>query len=169
MTKREAVRQTHQENTLLELGFTRDEAEQLRRISMTLQRWFELECGTGEGQVSRSIEREGDDGEEKPYMRVQYPTAHGYQDRKYPVPDRETGARRRLAAIIAKRNARITEPDSKDAERNIHASCYAKLTGEVQAYVQGDPRGAALYILRPGDVPEGGAADSYYNRGICVY
>ena len=40
---------------------------------------------------------------------------------------------------------------------------------EVAAYIQGDPRGAALYILRPGDVPDGADAASYYNRGVCVY
>ena len=39
----------------------------------------------------------------------------------------------------------------------------------LSSYVQGDPRGAALYILRPGDVPEGASVDSYYNRGIAVY
>lgn len=36
-------------------------------------------------------------------------------------------------------------------------------------YVQGDPRGCSLYILRPGDVPEGKSADAYYVRGIAVY
>ena len=36
-------------------------------------------------------------------------------------------------------------------------------------YVQGDPRGCALYILRPGDVPEGKDVDGYYSRGIAVY
>lgn len=36
-------------------------------------------------------------------------------------------------------------------------------------YVQGDPRGAALYILRPGDVPAGESVDSYYSRGVAVY
>ncbi len=169
MNKREAQRQTQQENTLRELGFTREEAEQLRRISNTLQRWFELECGTGDGQVSRSIERDGEDGEGKPFLRVQYPSAHGYQDHRYPMADRETGARKRLTAIITARNARITQPDSKDAERKIHASCYAKLAGEVSAYIQGDPRGATLYIIRPGDVPEGASVESYYTRGICVY
>jgi hypothetical protein len=40
---------------------------------------------------------------------------------------------------------------------------------KLTAYIQGDPRGAALYILRPGDVPEGESADAYYSRGICVY
>ena len=36
-------------------------------------------------------------------------------------------------------------------------------------YVQGDPRGASLYILRPGDVPAGGDVDSFYTRGLAVY
>ena len=37
------------------------------------------------------------------------------------------------------------------------------------AYHQGDPRGASLYILRPGDIPEGADPDSHYNRGVAVY
>ena len=36
------------------------------------------------------------------------------------------------------------------------------------AYVQKDPRGAALHILRPGDVPAGEDVSSYYSRGIAV-
>lgn len=64
--------------------------------------------------------------------------------KRYPIADREKGALKRLGKIMAQ---------------------YPTLT----TYVQGDPRGAALYILRPGDVPEGCDADSYYTRGICVY
>ena len=37
------------------------------------------------------------------------------------------------------------------------------------AYHQTDPRGAPLYILRPGDVPKGENAESYYSRGIAVF
>jgi len=150
MTKREALRQTHQENTLLDLGFTRDEAERLRRISLTLHRWHELECGTGDGQIMRSIERDGDEPDSRPYMRVQYPTPQGYVDRRWPVADRETGARKRLGAIIVARNMR-------DESRHL------------TAYIQTDPQGCALYILRPGDVPEGGDPSAYYPRGIAVY
>ncbi len=144
MNKRDAENQRHMMNALESLGFDHDERAQLRRISMTLQRWHELECGTGDGQTSYSIERETEEPDSKPFMRVQYPTANGYVGRRYRVPDRETGARKRLAAIMAKHS-------------------------EMTAYVQGDPRGAALYILRPGDVPADGAAESYYTRGICVY
>ena len=142
MTKREAERRTMMNDTLRSLGFTRDECESLRRISMTLHRWHELECGTGEGQVSRSVER--DEETDKPYIRVQYPTASGYVDRRYPTADRETGALKRLAAIMKG-----------------HAS--------LSTYTQTDPRGAALYILRPQDVPAGEDPSAYYNRGVCVY
>lgn len=71
-------------------------------------------------------------------------------DRRYPVADREAGAQRRLLAII-------------------NALAARKGICDVNAYIQGDPRGAALYILRPGDVPAGASADSYYTRGICVF
>jgi hypothetical protein len=130
--------------SLIRAGITYEDARALRRISMTLRRWFEYECGTGEGQVTRSIERDGDEPDSKPYMRVQYPSRDGYVDRRWPIPDRETGARKRLAKIMAK---------------------YPTLA----AYVQPDPRGAALYILRPGDVPEGNRVDSCYSRGLVVY
>ena len=160
MTKHEAMRQARQENVLMSLGFTQDEADKLRRISMTLQRWHELECGTGEGQVTRSVERENEDGTGRPFLRVQYPTANGYHDKRYPVADRETGAKRRLAAILGQRNGR---PGIKGGRLN------AKPDAGLTAYIQTDPRAAALYIIRPGDVPAGGDVGAYYSRGICVY
>lgn len=176
MNKREAERLTRQMDTLQSLGFTRDESDKLRRISMTLQRWHELECGTGEGQVSRSVERD-DNGEGKPFMRVQYPTANGYHDKRYPIADRERGALKRLAAILAARNSHRPECNmlmpiqpGKIAE---HAPCSCggsqRAANPLKSYIQGDPRGAALYILRPGDVPAGSSVDSCYSRGISVY
>ncbi len=57
--------------------------------------------------------------------------------------DRETGAIKRINATLAR---------------------YPGLT----AYIQGDPRGCALYIIRPGDVPAGEDVGSYYSRGIAV-
>ena len=49
MNRKEATRQTHQQDTLRSLGFSNEEADKLRRISMTLRRWHELECGTDGG------------------------------------------------------------------------------------------------------------------------
>jgi hypothetical protein len=132
MTKQENQRRARLVATLQNLGFTPDEADQMRRISNTLQNWYELECGTEQGHIER------DETTGKPYF---------YYDRtgnRSPVNDREKGALKRLGAIMASRP-------------------------HLAAYIQGDPRGAALYILRPDDVPAGKSADSYYSRGICVY
>lgn len=170
MTRKEAERQTRQLDTLRSLGFTYEEAEKLRRISMTLRRWFELECGNSNEYGSWAIERD-DNGDGLPYMvHHHYRHWHGqHTTSRYRIADRETGARKRLSVIVAARNARITNDSSADADRHIHATCAAKLTGAVSAYIQTDPRGAALYILRPGDVPEGGDPSAYYNRGVCIY
>jgi hypothetical protein len=64
--------------------------------------------------------------------------------RRTPTADRETPALNRLKTIMGR---------------------YPTLG----YYVQGDPRGAALYILRPSDVPAGESADAYYSRGVAVY
>lgn len=141
MTRNEAMRQTRQLEVLQSLGFTQDEGEQLRRISMTLQRWHELECGTDNGCVER------DETTGRAFWRS------SHNDSRYPMRDRETGALKRLASIIGQRNGRLN----------------AAPAGKVSSYIQGDPRGAALYILRPGDVPAGCDVGSYYSRGICVY
>ena len=146
MNKRERERLTAQENTLMTLGFTIDEAAALRRISMTLRRWHELECGIDAGCIER------DDATNKPY----WVTESG---RRWPVADRERGALRRLGRIIGHRNTRVWAASDAHAV-HVHA---------VHPYIQPDPRGAALYILRPGDVPEGVKPESCYTNGICVY
>jgi hypothetical protein len=99
---------------------------------MTLHRWHELECGIDNGCVER------DEQTNKTYW------LNSHSMRRSPIPDRETGARKRLETIMSR---------------------YSPLG----YYVQGDPRGAALYIIRPGDVPEGADVDAYYSRGIAVY
>ena len=149
MNKRERERLTAQENALVSLGFTIDEADTLRRISMTLRRWYELECGIDAGCIER------DDATGKPRF-------FSYSGRRWPVADREAGSLRRLARIVAARNERqpamsvVMLPDRAAPDR-------------LETYIQPDPRGAALYILRPGDVPLGADPASYYTRGICVY
>ena len=150
MTRREAERLTMQNDTLRQLGFTRDEAEALRRISMTLHSWHERECGNDYG----CIERENDDGTGRAYW------LNANSGKRYQIPDRETGAKKRLAKIVdACNKARLT---------HMTGDKMTPLDG-LRYYIQGDPRGAALYILRPGDVPAGQNEDGYYSRGICVY
>lgn len=142
-TKREIIRQNRQQETLQALGFTPAEAISLRRISMTLQRWYELECGTDAGYIER------DEETGKPYRVHEY---HGKQYRTT-TADRETGAVKRLQAIINARNIRQSRADNP----------------LLSYYLQTDPRGAALYILRPQDIPAGESPAAYYSRGICVY
>ena len=136
-------KETHEMISRLEkLGFSYEEAMQLRRISLTLQRWFEMECGT-ENDSGTSISIERDEKTEKPFQRMQYQSPHGWVDKVYPVSDREAGARKRLAAIL-ERHRRFV------------------------AYVQTDPRGASLYILSRKDV-KGQNIEQIYNLGTCVY
>ena len=165
MTKREREDQQRMYTNLQSLGFTFEECEQLRRISMTLRRWHELECGDGNEYGSWAIERD-DNGDGKPFM-VHHHYRHG-QGKDYttrtPIADRETGARKRLAKIITARNKRTVEGAQEAG--SLVQQC-GRLS--VASYIQTDPRGAALYILRPGDVPQGQDPSAYYSRGICVY
>jgi hypothetical protein len=156
MTKREALRQTDQENILINLGFTASEADALRRISMTLHRWFEHEC-------NGAIQRDGDRGDGKPAW---YSTTTG--KRICAVPDREAGAMRRLKAIMAARNDRALAAIPLNDLRREQRKGYRGFS-PMTFYIQSDPRGTSLYLLRPDDVPEGADVSSYYSRGICVY
>lgn len=164
MTKREAIRQTEQERALMSLGFTREEANQLRRISMTLRRWYELECGVANGGVER------DETTGKTFW---YWSRTG---KRTPYPDRETGAKRRLRAIVDARNARrngecaaCSNGSGTGDVRDYGQGQHVHVPDVLRVYLQTDPRGAALYLLRPGDVPNGEDVQAYYARGICVY
>ncbi len=197
MQSRKDIAQTHDMlQRLQNLGIDREDAWALRRISMTLHRWHELECGTDAGCIERGrkqpqwaiqhihngcwwdgefwtteAKRKTFDGKPsipgagKPDHVLEFAKAvrigsefisdengkpfMGHENGNGPrlyfsTPDRERGAQKRLAKIMAR---------------------YPGLT----AYVQGDPRGAALYILKPGDIPEGASIDSCYSRGVAVF
>ena len=125
------------------IGITGHDARMLRRIAMTLHRWHELECGDGNDYASWTIARgrktadgfEHDDNG-KPFLERHI---HSENKARYEsIADREAGAKRRLAAIM-------------------------KGYPTLSAYIQGDPRGASLYIL-----PQGVTADNYTN-GVAVY
>ena len=126
----------HMIERLKAAGISEEDAIALRRISMTLHRWQELECGTEGGCISR---RESDG---KPFWESSYTgTTSG---RPAFIPDREAGALKRLATVMARYPGK-------------------------SSYVQTDPRGASLYILKPGDVPDGANVESCYSNGIAVY
>jgi hypothetical protein len=123
--------------TLISAGISEDDARALRRISMTLHRWHELECGNERGEA---VER--DEETKVPYLT--YDTGTNGKRGRTRIPDRETAALKRLAKII-------------------------KGYPGFSFHVQGDPRGSALFILRPGDVPAEADLDSCYSRGIAVF
>jgi hypothetical protein len=127
------------------LGIAYDDACALRRIALTLRRWFELECGDGNNYTSWAIER--DEFTDIPYM-VRHHYRHGMGKdsvSKRRIPDKETGARKRLAALLAKYPA-------------------------LHAYIQTDPRGASLYILTAEQLAYyNKPINSIYNNGIAVY
>jgi hypothetical protein len=129
---------------LEQLGIERSDAYALRRIAMTLHRWHELECGDSNDYASWTIARgRKDEGGAFEYDETgdSYLERHVHSEngaRYSRIPDRERGALKRLGKIMAN---------------------YPTLT----PYVQGDPRGASLYILPPGTSAED------YNRGVAVY
>ena len=124
------------------VGFNTTETETLLKAERALHRWAELECGTGDDRMTVSVERDDQTG--KPFRRVQYMGCGGkWQDRREPCRDMESAALRKIRAMFS-----------------------GKTT--LAFYVQGDPRGCALYVLRHGDVPEGENVDAYYTRGIPV-
>ena len=118
-------------------GLTYDHAVAVRRIALTLRRWYELECGTEQGAIER------DEETNTPFFYYDSPINGVWKRKRYQVADRETGALKRLASIMA------TYPHLK-------------------AYIQTDPRGGSLYLIRQGDVPEGADVESYYTRGVFV-
>jgi len=127
MNKRTAQRYTHLVNSLALLGFTMDDTDRLLKISRTLHRWHELECN---GDIQR------DEVTEKPFV------VHHYTKNRYPYPDKEKGALKRLAEILEGKG--------------------------VTHYQQTDPRGCALYLIRPTDVPAGESVNAFYSRGIAI-
>jgi len=93
----------------IELSF--HDANILRRAELTLHRWHELECGDGTGCIER------DEFSGIPQWRYANDTGK-YCGR--PIPDREKGARARIAEVCTRNN--------------------------LHYFIQGDPRGCALYV-----------------------
>jgi hypothetical protein len=111
-----AERQARYFSTMDRLGVSYQDAAALRRCEMTLRRWYELECGNSDNRASWFIERNEYNG--KPYF-VTLPNEGKRQNRR--IPDRETGAKKRAAAIATRYGLTIRHQD--------------------------DPRGGALYLV----------------------
>jgi hypothetical protein len=79
-------------NRVQRYGITLDDALALRRISMTLHRWYELECGDDYGCIER------DDATGRPY----WLNAMTGKRSRFPIADREKGALKRLDKIMSR-------------------------------------------------------------------
>ena len=90
MNSKEVVNQLFQ--VCLKLGIQAKDAQDFRRDSMTLRRWFERECGDSNNFASWAVERDPDT--DIPYL-VTYP--YNGKERRRRIPDREKGARKRIA------------------------------------------------------------------------
>ena len=115
MTKKQAERYAYLLRALDNLGVTKEDADALLRIERTLHRWAERECGDESGTA---IER--DEATDIPYLT--WDRGDGKRGRCR-TADREKGAFRRLAAIMARYPA-------------------------LAAYHQTDPRGCALFVYK---------------------
>lgn len=101
--------------SILEIDF--DDVCFFRRDSMTLRSWFERECGDSNDYASWAVERDPDT--DIPYL-VTY--LYNGKERKTRIPDREKGARKRIAARCERLGLKY--------------------------YIQTDCRGLALYLSR---------------------
>ena len=141
MTKYNAI------ESLEKIGFSNEDATALRRISMTLGRWHELECGDSNNYASWCVVRGKKNDGEFVYddNGEAYEERHVHTENKArytKIADRERGAHKRLKDIMSR---------------------YADFV----PYIQTDPRGCALYILRSDDVA-GKDISSIYTRGVPV-
>ena len=127
-------------NLMSENGFTHDETSALLKAERALRKWGELECGTGDGNRSVHIFR---DESGKPFYSVQFYAGGQWRERIQPRRDTEKAALAKVDAIMARK------------------------TG-FRTYHQTDPRGCALYIIRPGDIEAGENVHALYNRGIAL-
>ena len=127
-------------NRVQRRGLSLDDALAVRRIAMTLHRWYELECGDGNGYIER------DETTGKPYYVNCNSRYLGANDRRarHAIADRERGAIRRLDKLMAR---------------------YPGL----RYYLQTDPRGASLYLYDPAQLNGRDVDCCYSSVGTAVY
>ena len=116
MTMNKRTLETYSYLTRRGLNIPIDDFMTLRRASMTLSRWSELECGDSSNHASWAIER--NETTDIPYMVTHYWNPN--RTTRYRVADREKGALKRIATICARLG--------------------------IHWYYQGDCRGLALYL-----------------------
>lgn len=173
MDKHEQLQRQRMSERLNALGFSDAEFQTLRRISMTLSRWGERECGDGS---DCGLERDDeswvfcDDCAKRTYVTVSADPATS--------PCLACGGNRISQRHIAtgkpflvyhgpgKPRRPIPTPDKEKGALTRLSRLMAGHPGCV-AYHQPDCRGAAVYILTKEQVT--GPVDSCYTNGIAVF
>lgn len=90
-SRKELIRQTCQMDACARLGLSREEHDILRRASMRLHRWAEMEC-------NHDVQRD----EKTNKVTVRYCRSDGMMSKAFATPDRETPALARCQAIADK-------------------------------------------------------------------
>lgn len=171
MTKREHEQREWMRQRIVALGFSREEFNSLRRISMTLSRWGERECGDG---TDWAIER--DDS-----YRIDCPACSQKSWPAIPVEGKTC-----VCPKCGHASANVHTPTGRpflvyhgpgpsrrvpiaDREKNALARLRRLVAGHpgIVSYHQPDCRGAAVYILTAAQVT--GPLGQCYTNGIAVY
>ena len=126
---------------MINLGFSRAEAQALLKAERALTRFAELECGISDSNRSVSVYRDEETG--KPFYRIEYRVGNEWKTRTQPKRDAEKAALQTVARILADKPG-------------------------FSAYHQTDPRGVSLYLIRPGDIEAGEDVARLYTRGLAM-
>lgn len=174
-------------DSMRQLGFTFDEIETLRRAQLTLHRWAERKCngeierdeetgevysvyqGFGEGKhrhatadrETGALKRIADTLVARNERECGYYVGTSSDER---FPGIISGPFKTPPDLLSKSHLLYVKSGNTGWRKAKPPEKFATLT----FYHQTDPRGCALYIIRPGDVPEGEDVSAYYSRGIAV-
>jgi len=81
--------------------------------------------------------------------------------------DEETGKPVRYSGAQTGKLFSLGLTPDREAAALKRATALAALHG-LTIYHQSDPRGCTLYLIRPGDIPEGKDVDAYYTNGVAI-
>lgn len=142
MNKKQKENLTRLENNLCKMGIRLADVRHLLRIERALNRWHAMECGTRIGKVDV-------------YVFTDVKTGHTMKRVEHRGNDGNL-----YTNVYRTRNAEATA--LKQLRRLMLPYC-----DTLVPYVQSDPRGCSLYILRKSDVA-GADISSVYTRGVAV-
>lgn len=151
-------------------GISYEDATALRRISMTLHRWHEMECGDGNQHGSWAIVR----GSKVKRDSMGAPLDGGPNDVSFVYDDYGAPFLEHHHYLHGKGKDYVSYTRLADRERGALQRLDKIMTRypDFASYVQGDPRGCALYIVPKTGLFSANPTPEYlsanYSRGIAV-